>query len=142
MSLGQLDHIALPGLEPRGAVRAEFDTPIGPVRVIGVHLGLLSYWRRQQVLHVNQHLRELPDMPTILAGDFNEWSRVAALNRWAPDLRFLPALASFPAPRPLGPLDRIALGGGLAAVAHGVYTARPAHIASDHLPVWADIVAD
>lgn len=141
MTLGDLDHIALPGLEPRGAVRAEFDTPIGPLRVIGVHLGLLSHWRQQQVLHLNQYMRGLPAMPTILAGDFNDWSRLPVLDRWAPDLRFLPPVPSFPAPRPMGPLDRIALGGGLTAVVHGVYSARPAHIASDHLPVWADIVA-
>jgi len=140
MTLADLDHIALPGLEPRGAVRVEFDTPIGPLQVIGVHLGLFSHWRQQQVLHLSQYLQDLPAMPTILAGDFNEWSPQNKLDRWVPDLQFLPPLPSFPAPRPLGPLDRIALGGGLAAVAHGVYRARPAPIASDHLPVWADIV--
>ncbi|MFT7594528.1 MAG: endonuclease/exonuclease/phosphatase family metal-dependent hydrolase [Paracoccaceae bacterium] len=140
LRLLDMDHIALPGLEPRGAVLAEFATPIGPLRVIGVHLGLLSRWRQQQVLHLHQHLVELPEMPTLLAGDFNDWSRLTRLDRWAPSLRFLPPVASFPSPRPLGPLDRIALGGGLAATAHGVYAARPAQIASDHLPVWADVV--
>ena len=140
LELQDMDHIALPGLEPRGAVRAEFSTPIGPVRVIGVHLGLLSHWRQQQVLHLNMHLSGLPDRQTILAGDFNDWSRLGILDRWAPSLHFLPPLASFPSPRPLGPLDRIALTGGLSATAHGVYAARPAHIASDHLPIWADVV--
>ncbi len=139
--LRSMGHITLPGLEPRGAVRVEFDTPIGPLRVIGTHLGLLARYRHRQVLHLVQQLCLLPEMPTVLAGDFNEWSRQAVLDRLAPDLTFLPARPSFPAPRPVGALDRIALSSGLAATDHGVHGERPAHIASDHLPIWADLVA-
>lgn len=141
VELRDLGHIALPGLEPRGAVRVEFDTPIGPLRVIGAHLGLLTRFRRQQVLHMIQELGDLPPMPTVMAGDFNDWSGGKSLEIWAPGMQFLPPHPSFPSPRPMGALDRIALGGGLSAVAHGVYAERPAHIASDHLPVWADLVA-
>ncbi|WP_170402618.1 endonuclease/exonuclease/phosphatase family protein [Ruegeria arenilitoris] len=129
----------LPGLEPRGAVRVEFDTHIGPLRVMGMHLGLFSAWRRQQIIHLRQDGRALDRMPTVWAGDFNEWSRQPILDRLAPDMRFLPPVPSFPAAQPLGALDRIALGGGLEALAHGVHGERPAHIASDHLPVWADL---
>ena len=39
----------------------------------------------------------------------------------------------------MGVLDRIALGQGLEATMHGVHDARPAHIASDHFPVRADL---
>jgi len=134
-------HIALPGLEPRGAVRVEFDTPLGPLRVIGTHLGLLTRFRRQQVLHLVQELADLPDMASVLAGDFNDWSNGKTLQHWAPDLHFLPPRPSFPSPRPFGALDRIATGPGLISVAQGVYDARPAQIASDHLPVWADLAA-
>lgn len=137
----EIDHIALPGLEPRGAVRVEFETVLGPLRVIGAHLGLLTRFRRQQVLHLAQVLADLPEMKTVLAGDFNDWSRGKTLDRWAPKLQFLPPLASFPSPRPVAALDRIALGGGLVGVAHGVYSERPAHIASDHLPVWVDLAS-
>lgn len=139
--LREIGHITLPGLEPRGAVRVELDTHLGPLRVIGVHLGLLPRFRRQQVLHLVQEMLGLPDMATVLAGDFNDWSNGKSLQLWAPKLSFLPAHPSFPSPRPMGALDRIALGDGLEATAHGVYDARPAHIASDHLPVWADLVA-
>lgn len=132
--------ISLPGLEPRGAVRVEFETPIGPLRVVGVHLGLIAYHRQQQVLHLCRELQRLPAMPMVWAGDFNDWSEARALFHLAPGMRFLPPRPSFPAPRPVGALDRIALGPGLAAVAHGVHAERPAHIASDHLPVWADLV--
>jgi endonuclease/exonuclease/phosphatase family metal-dependent hydrolase len=135
-----MGHVSLPGLEPRGAVRVEFDTPLGALRVIGLHLGLIGQYRRQQLLHLTEEMTEWSDMPTVWAGDFNEWSRQPVLDHCAPQMRFLPPRASFPAPRPLGALDRIALGRGLGVASHGVYAQRPAQIASDHLPIWADLV--
>lgn len=135
-----VDQIQLPGLEPRGAVRAEFDTMQGPMRVIGLHLGLITRDRYEQIRSLAAYCARLPAMPTVWAGDFNEWSRLPALDSHAPRMTFLPPLPSYPAPRPVGPLDRIALGGGLRASDHGVWGGRPARFASDHLPVWADLV--
>jgi endonuclease/exonuclease/phosphatase family metal-dependent hydrolase len=54
-------------------------------------------------------------------------------------MQFLPPVPSYPAAQPLGALDRIALGYGVEAADHGVHGERPAHIASDHLPIWADL---
>jgi endonuclease/exonuclease/phosphatase family metal-dependent hydrolase len=139
LRLADIGHIALPGLEPRGAVWAEFETRLGPLRVIGLHLGLIRPYRQQQLLHLASVSAGLTDMPTVWAGDFNEWSRQPVLDRCAPHMRFLPPRPSFPAPRPVGPLDRIALSRDLKVAAHGVFGDRPAHIASDHLPVWADL---
>ncbi len=133
-------HIDLPGLEPRGAVRVEFDTGHGPLRVIGAHLGLLPRHRRAQVLHLAAVTDALEPMPTVWAGDFNDWSTQAMLDGGAPNMRFLRRLASFPSPSPMGALDRIALSGGIIAGGHGVYAESPAQIASDHLPVWADLI--
>lgn len=135
--MGQID---LPGLEPRGAVWVEVEAPLGVVRVVGVHLGLVGRSRRQQVQHLAEETARLPKMPMVWAGDFNEWSPRSALEGLAPKMRFLPPRPSFPALRPLGPLDRIALSEGLEAARHGVHLEQPAHIASDHLPVWADVV--
>lgn len=134
--------IALPGLEPRGAVRVEFDTGLGPLRVIGTHLGLLAPYRRQQILHLNTETRKLAPMATVWAGDFNEWSRLPVLERLAPMMRFLSAQPSYPAPRPVGALDRIAVSDGLTVGDSGVFSERPAHIASDHLPIWADLATE
>lgn len=136
-----MDHISLPGLEPRGAVRVEFETGVGPLRVIGMHLGLIGQYRRKQVLHLVSESADWSDMPTVWAGDFNEWSRQPVIERCAPQMQFLPPLASFPAPRPMGALDRIALGYGARAAQHGVYGERPAQMASDHLPIWVDLRA-
>jgi endonuclease/exonuclease/phosphatase family metal-dependent hydrolase len=142
ISLVALNHITLPGLEPRGAVLVELNTPIGQVRIIGTHLGLTARARREQVHHLKRECADLPDMPTLWAGDFNDWSRGRALDGIVPNMRFLPARPSFPALRPMGALDRIALGAGLNAADHGVFSEQPAHIASDHLPVWADLQRD
>jgi endonuclease/exonuclease/phosphatase family metal-dependent hydrolase len=134
-------HITLPGLEPRGAVWVEFDTPLGPVRVFGMHLGLIGYYRRQQVLQLAFEASEMSDMASIWAGDFNEWSKLPVLDQCAPDMSFLPPRPSFPAPRPMGALDRFAVNHHLRAVEHGVFTQSPAQMASDHLPIWMDVTA-
>lgn len=139
LSVRNLDHITLPGLEPRGAVRVEFDTEFGPLRIIGAHLGLIAHYRRQQLLYLTENTKSLPEMPTVWAGDFNDWSTRSLLENCAPHMRFLPPIPSFPSPRPTGSLDRIAVGHGLGWAAHDVYRSRPAHIASDHLPIWADL---
>lgn len=139
IGLREMDHIDLPGLEPRGAVRVELETGLGPLRVIGAHLGLVQSYRRMQVQHLATASSRLPEAPTVWAGDFNEWSRVPVLDHWAPLMRFLPPRPSYPAPRPVGALDRLALNGAIRAKDHGVYAERPARIASDHLPIWADL---
>ncbi|MGK7755256.1 MULTISPECIES: endonuclease/exonuclease/phosphatase family protein [unclassified Roseovarius] len=132
-------HVDLPGLEPRGAVMAELDTSIGPLRVVGVHLGLVRRYRLLQMMAVMRVVARCEAMPLVLAGDFNEWRRPAAMRAAASGLEFAPTPASYPAPRPVGKLDRIAHSPQLEVAATGVYTAKPAHITSDHLPVWADL---
>ncbi|MEP2715768.1 endonuclease/exonuclease/phosphatase family protein [Pseudophaeobacter sp.] len=135
-------HLPLPGLEPRGGVWASFRTQIGEFRVLGVHLGLTGGARREQVLKMVQHSRDWTDMPVVWAGDFNDWARQPSFLSLAPEMQFLPAKPSFPSIRPLAPLDRIALSKGLKAARTDVHLAQPAHIASDHLPVWVDLKAE
>ncbi|KAA0914687.1 endonuclease [Aquicoccus porphyridii] len=134
------DHIDLPGLEPRGAIRADLETTIGPLRVIGTHLGLIRRYRLLQLRAIMRHLAHLGPMPTVLAGDFNEWGPARALDNATPGLLILPERPSFPSPRPVAPLDRFAISGDLVAKDHGTHSARPARVASDHLPVWVDLV--
>lgn len=140
ISVDDTTHIELPGLEPRGAVLAELSTTIGPLRVVGLHLGLVRRYRLLQLATIARVLGKLVQRPTVIAGDFNDWGSGMALDAALRQVQFLPARASFPAPRPIAALDRIALSPDLSAVASGAHNARPAHIASDHLPIWADIV--
>ncbi|MCD1624596.1 MAG: endonuclease/exonuclease/phosphatase family protein [Paracoccaceae bacterium] len=132
-------HLDLPGLEPRGAIRVDLETGIGPLRVIGLHLGLIRRYRLLQMAAVMRCLRELPHLPTVIAGDFNEWKSVMPLDTIAQGLRFMPGLPSFPAARPVAKLDRFALSEDLQMLEQGAYIGHPARVASDHLPVWADL---
>ena len=86
-----------------------------------------------------RRLNRLPQMATVIAGDFNEWGSMAALDATAKGVHFAYTPPSYPAPRPVARLDRIAHCDRLDVVKSGHYTANPAHIASDHLPVWADL---
>ncbi|MDF1854143.1 endonuclease/exonuclease/phosphatase family protein [Pseudooceanicola sp.] len=134
-------HIELPGLEPRGAIRVDLDTPIGPLRVIGVHLGLLRRYRLLQVAAIRRAIDRLPVWPTVIAGDFNDWGDMQALQSHLGPYRIQPSRGSFPAPRPIAALDRFAIGPGLQPGEPTPHIAQPARIASDHLPVWIDIAA-
>lgn len=136
LSTSRLD---LPGLEPRGAILAELETRIGPLRLIGVHLGLLRRFRLLQLMAITRELRQRSPMPTMIAGDFNEWGPKAALDAATPGLDFADPGHTYPAPRPVAALDSFALNTSLRVVANGVHRERPAASASDHLPVWIDI---
>lgn len=131
----------LPGLEPRGAIISELETCIGPLRVVGVHLGLLRRYRLMQLMAITRELRRRTSMPTIIAGDFNEWGPKTALDAATPGLDFVEGGHSFPAPRPVAALDAFALGAGLQPDAAGVHRNRPAASASDHLPAWIDLAS-
>ncbi len=136
----ETSRLALPGLEPRGAIRADLDTPAGPLRIVGLHLGLIRRHRLLQLATIMEDLEKLPPCPTVLAGDFNHWGSGAPLDAAAPGVRFVTTASSFPAPCPVAALDRFALSDDLHMLRNGVHSAHPAQTASDHLPVWIDIV--
>ncbi|MEZ5887189.1 MAG: endonuclease/exonuclease/phosphatase family protein [Paracoccaceae bacterium] len=131
--------IALPGLEPRGAILAELDTPKGALRVIGVHLGLIGRYRRLQLAAIGAFLSHRPTMPTAVIGDFNEWSQRGGADGLGPGFHLHAPGPSFPAARPLARLDRIAAGQGLHLVDIGTIDRGAARSASDHLPIWARV---
>ncbi len=133
--------LKLPGGEPRGAVVAELDFGEGKFRVIAAHLGLLRLSRVDQVEAILHAFHNLPEMPTILLGDFNEWRRRgrSALRRLEPTFGLAPSVLSFPSPRPIFALDRI-LGwpkGLITDVA--VHDSPLARRSSDHLPLTAKV---
>ncbi|MEC8039284.1 MAG: endonuclease/exonuclease/phosphatase family protein [Pseudomonadota bacterium] len=134
-------HIELPGLEPRGAIRADLQTPLGPLRVVGTHLGLLRRNRHRQLAAIMRHLDRLSDLPTVIAGDFNEWGSMRPLQAITHGMTILTSAPSYPAPRPVAGLDRFALSKDLRFEKPMVHQARPARVASDHLPVWVDLLA-
>ncbi|QPM89536.1 endonuclease/exonuclease/phosphatase family protein [Pseudooceanicola algae] len=131
----------LPGIEPRGAIRADLDTAIGRLRIVGVHLGLVPRSRRQQCAAIRRMLERLPPCPTLIAGDFNEWGPGHDLDAELHPVQLLPGVASYPAIRPVAALDRFGVTADLDAGPVRPHLAQPARIASDHLPVTVDLTA-
>lgn len=139
IKLVDLTRLVLPGLEPRGAVLADLDTPDGPVRIVGVHLGLLRRYRKMQLAAIRAALLTRTIMPTVIMGDFNEWSTRGGTETLGAQFRTHAPGLSFPAGRPVARLDRVALGQGAHLMDAGTYDTALARTASDHLPIWADI---
>jgi endonuclease/exonuclease/phosphatase family metal-dependent hydrolase len=137
LDVRETERIPLPGLEPRGAVRAVVGDGRATISVVGCHLGLLRRWRRRQARRLADHL-DLAESPGIaILGDFNEWSSGAGLEPLHHFRMVIPG-RSFHAARPVAALDRVALGPGLRALDAGVDTSALARTASDHLPVWVE----
>ncbi len=132
--------IALPMLEPRGAVRVELRCEGRRFRVAGMHLDLSGLRRRHQIRAILDDLEQCDPCPAAMLGDFNEWSpRGGSLREFPAAWQALAPGKSFPSRRPLAALDRIALSRGWHCHGHGVHHSALAVAASDHLPVWAEL---
>lgn len=134
-----VEAITLPGLEPRGAlaVRIAPDNG-GPFTMVGAHLGLRRTDRRAQWTRIAQLMRDARPHPALAIGDFNEWRHERGFETLT-GFHVHATGASFPARAPFGRLDRIVTAPGLRVVRAGVLDTPLARVASDHLPIWADI---
>ena len=56
--------------EPRAAMVARLDTPLGPLTVANTHLSFVPGWNRVQLRHLVRDLRGFPG-PRVLMGDLN-----------------------------------------------------------------------
>lgn len=128
----------LPGLEPRGALVVDISVGTSLLRVVGVHLGLLRGSRRAQLATIRSHLDSLGVMPTIIMGDFNEWSNSTGLEPLSGFEIHAPG-RTYHSARPVAALDRIALDDHMRLTDAGVVETRQTRVASDHLPVWGQI---
>ena len=131
--------IVLPALEPRGAVHAQLLVAGQCIGVVGMHLDLSGLRRRGQLHKVQAHvLAQSMACPTVLMGDFNQWGRHGGAMRALGDgwQALVPGL-SFPARRPLAPLDRIVVSAEWVVDGLGVHHSALAAKGSDHLPVFA-----
>lgn len=131
----QVHRYPLPGLEPRGAVAVD----LPHLRVVGVHLGLLRQSRRLQLDSIREALDALPARPTVILGDFNEWSRKVGLGRLARHYTILSPGRTFPSRLPLGALDRVAHCEGLQVKTLATPRNAKGSHPSDHLPIMAEV---
>ncbi|HVX14946.1 MAG TPA: endonuclease/exonuclease/phosphatase family protein [Pirellulales bacterium] len=129
----------------RGAQIAVVDTPEGPLHLVNWHLGLAETERHWQANHLLEHalFREAADLPTLIAGDTNDWRNTLARGPFAahefqtstaPPSRY----RTFPAWMALGALDKAFHRGRITVLHARVISSALARRASDHLPLEID----
>lgn len=133
--------VALPMLEPRGAVRGDFAVDGTRLRAVGMHLDLSGLRRRDQIRAVLKHLDGCGQgAPAVLMGDFNQWGvGTGAMREFIAGWQSLAPGRSFPSRQPVAHLDRIVASSEWKVIAMGVHHSALAARASDHLPVWAKL---
>jgi endonuclease/exonuclease/phosphatase family metal-dependent hydrolase len=136
--------LELPQFEPRGAVLADLRVEGQLIRVVGMHLGLLGLWRKRQADAVLAQIEALEDtLPTVIMGDLNEWSvNGGCLTRFARDHHVVRPGPSYPSVRPVFGYDRIIASSSIHINVAGVHQTAKSRVASDHLPVWANLSLD
>ncbi len=135
-------HIALPGRErsePRCALVTRLAWPDdGEIDIVNTHLSTSFRERGKQTAAI---ACELGGAHTVVIGDFNCTPFSGAYKQLCCGLTSATRFArTWPARLPVIPIDHI-LVKGLEVVRAGTWTAKPARIASDHLPVFAELAA-
>jgi endonuclease/exonuclease/phosphatase family metal-dependent hydrolase len=118
--------------EPRTAVVAELDTPVGGLAVANTHLSFVPGWNHLQLRTLCRNLAPLRE-PVVLLGDLNLTNPRAAARA---GYRALAQRPTFPADAPLRQLDHVLVRGGLGPV-RTVDT--PVIDFSDHRPLVVQI---
>lgn len=132
--------------EPRRLQRVDIRVNGGTLHVYNVHLGTAILERRHQAgrLATIVSERQVAE-PKLVLGDFNEWMRGLATTLLSArlnsvDLRdFLPRRRTYPGVFPLLHLDHIYYAGCVEVVHIALPRTRLALVASDHLPLVADV---
>jgi endonuclease/exonuclease/phosphatase family metal-dependent hydrolase len=131
--------------KPRAAQVAVVETPEGPLHLVNWHLGLAEHERRWQVGRLLEHalFDGHAHLPTLVAGDYNDWRDKLGQHRFAPH-GFEQVTAptkqfrSFPAFFPLASLDKVFRKGDVRVRQASVVRDRLTKRASDHLPLVVD----
>jgi endonuclease/exonuclease/phosphatase family metal-dependent hydrolase len=140
----------LTGLERRGAVWVEVTAGDGrPVQIINTHLGLVPQEQQSQVrclLGEDWLSHPACGGPVVVLGDFNATPRYAAYRALTGRLMDARRLAgvrqgalTFPSRLPLIRIDHIFVSRGLEARSVHAAASPLSRIASDHLPLVADV---
>lgn len=127
------------GKEARGAMQIRFASPYG-LNLLATHLGLKTGERFRQAQRLCRAIAGEPPSTHVIAGDINEWIP------FGPSMRCLrrhfgpsPFLPTFPTHLPLLALDRIMASPQERLLKLQRHRSPLARIASDHLPLVAEI---
>jgi endonuclease/exonuclease/phosphatase family metal-dependent hydrolase len=123
--------------EPRCALITTLEFDGGELDLINTHLSVLFRERPGQVAAIAE---SQTDGALVIAGDFNCTPLSPAYRALSRGLRSATWFArSWPSPAPIVPIDHILYRGDLRVIAAGPWTRGPARIASDHLPIVAEL---
>jgi endonuclease/exonuclease/phosphatase family metal-dependent hydrolase len=126
--------------EPRAALDVDLEIPGGALRCVVTHLGLFPGERRTQVKRLLGALSIAADPLVVVCGDINEWFMMGRPLRWLnATLGPSPSFRTFPAGFPLLALDRIWVRPAASVAGWAVHDSPAARVASDHLPLRAEI---
>lgn len=132
--------VSVPGREPRGVLDVDLDVHGERLRVLVTHLGLGSRERRRQTRLLLDTVAAHPDEPVAILSDFNEWFPWRRPLRWMHDrLGRVPAPNTFPSVLPMMALDRIWVAPRRNLLSLAVHASPLSRIASDHLPLRAEV---
>ena len=140
--------LSVSGREERGALRTDIRFGHHLLHVFNVHLGTGFRERRQQATHMDRQILKAIDIsgPRVVLGDFNEWThglvtRTLSAEFHATDLGgHLSRKRAYPAGLPLLHLDHIYFDHHFKIENARFCQSRRCLIASDHLPLVADLV--
>lgn len=121
--------------EPRAAMVARFETPIGPLTVANTHLSFVPAWNRVQLRHLVRDVRGFPG-PRVLMGDLN--MTPPAVTRTS-RFRSLAVANTFPAEAPTRQLDHILTDDPTLQAGQ---SSAPLLSISDHRPLVVDVFTD
>lgn len=132
--------------EPRTAQRVDVDLGDGVLHLFNVHLGTALMERRVQAQALVAHVLDPSlDGARLVLGDFNEWARGLATDLLGAHLHsldlsaHLPGRRTYPAVLPVLHLDHLYYEGRISIDGVTIPRGRTALIASDHLPLAADL---
>ena len=144
-----INHIdlSIAGREPRGALRTDIRVGSEILHVFNVHLGTAIRERREQARLIDEHLLKTLDVPghRIVMGDFNDWNHGLVTKTLSNEFhltdlaRHLPRTRGYPALLPLVHLDHIYLDHKLMIRKANFHRNRLSLMASDHLPLIAEV---
>jgi endonuclease/exonuclease/phosphatase family metal-dependent hydrolase len=110
---------------------------------VATHLGLRPGERRRQVRQLLALCESTTAAISVLLGDLNEWLLWGRPLRWLRRyFAAIPQPRTYPARFPLFALDRIRVHPRSALTAIAVYNSPAARVASDHLPLMAEVAIE
>ncbi len=139
--------LSIAGREPRGALRTDIRVGSEILHVFNVHLGTAIRERREQARLIDEHLLKALDVPghRIVMGDFNDWNHGLVTKTLSNEFHLtdlaqhLPRTRAYPALLPLVHLDHIYLDHELMIQQARFHRNRLSLMASDHLPLIAEV---